>query len=284
LTDARELLRAATRQLGEAGVDSPRVDAELLLAHCLDVERSKLPLLGEVDEPARLRFADALARRQAREPLQHIVGTAPFRHLRLAVGPGVFVPRPETELLVDAVLPGLRAGSVLVDLCAGSGALGLAVADEVPGVRVFAVERSTSALTWLRRNRDQAIRPGRMATPIEVVAGDVADAGLLSELSGLVDVVLSNPPYVPAGAPVGVEVGLDPAEAVFAGSDGLMLMPAVIATSGRLLRPGGWLAIEHDDSHARSLPDLLIADGRWIDVADHLDLAGRPRYVTAVRA
>lgn len=277
MTELRPLLAEAIARLSGAGVASPRADAEWLLAHCLDVPRSRLPLLDEIPAPSAARFAELVTRREAREPLQHLLGSAAFRHVEVAVGPGVFVPRPETELLVDAVLPLLRAAAspVVVDLCSGSGALALAVADEVPAARVYAVERSGQALPWLRRNA--------AGTAVTVVAGDVADPDLLPELRGCADVVVSNPPYVPAGTAVGPEVRCDPAEAVFAGADGLALMPAVVARAAELLRPAGTLVVEHDDTHADAVPALLARDGRWAEVADHPDLTGRPRFVTAVR-
>lgn len=267
----RRAIDDATRRLAAAGVASPRVDAELLLAHCLGVERSRL---STVDGPVPPEFAQAVARRAAREPLQYIVGRAAFRYVDVAVGPGVFVPRPETELLVDAVLPALAPAATVVDLCAGSGALAVAIAHEASGARVYAVERSPAALPWLRRNAAE--------TGVTVVHGDVTDPSLLGELSGRVDAVVSNPPYVPAGTRVEPEVRADPADAVFAGADGLAVIPAVIARARALIRPGGVLAIEHDETHARVVPSLL-RDG-WRDVADHRDLAGRPRYTTAVRA
>lgn len=273
----RSLLADATRRLAAAGVATPRVDAELLLAAASGTPRSRLPLLDGIAAPAAARFAAYVARRAAREPLQHVVGTAPFRRVELAVGPGVFVPRPETELLVDAVLPALRQVErpLVVDLCAGSGALAVAVADELPGARVVAVERDHVALDWLRRNCEPR--------GVAVVAGDVGDETLLAELHAVVDAVLSNPPYVPSGVAVEPEVRADPADAVFAGPDGLAVLPAVIARAGDLLRPGGTLAVEHDDTHGDAVPALLAADGRWRDVAGHRDLAGRPRYATAVR-
>ena len=278
MTSPRSLLDGATRRLSAAGVGSPRVDAELLLAHCLGVERSSLPTLDDVDPGAARAFGDAVTRRAAREPLQHIVGRAAFRYLDLAVGPGAFVPRPETELLVDAIRPGLGLGiggaPIVVDLCAGTGALALAIAQEVPGARVYAVERSAAALAWLRRNT--------AGTDVTVVEGDVTDDDLLPDLRGRVDAVVSNPPYVPAGTPVEPEVRADPDEAVFAGDDGLGVIPDVIARAEALLRPGGVLAIEHDDTHGEAVPALLGVG--WRDVADHRDLGGRPRYATAVRA
>jgi release factor glutamine methyltransferase len=277
MASARALLTTATALLRAAGVDSARVDAELLLAHSLGVARSRLPLVDAVPAAAESAFATALARRVLREPLQHIVGLAPFRHLELAVGPGVFVPRPETELLVDAVLPTLRAVAepTVVDLCAGSGALALAVVDEVPGASGYAVENAPAALEWLRRNT--------AGTAVRMVVADVRDPDLLGELGGTVDAVVCNPPYVPAMQGVEPEVRADPDDAVFAGPDGLALMPAVAARAAELLRPGGVVAIEHDDTHGESLPQLLSRLGYWGGISAHRDLAGLPRYVTAVR-
>jgi release factor glutamine methyltransferase len=277
MASARALLATATSLLRAAGVDSARVDAELLLAHSLGLERSRLLMVDAVPTAAESSFATALARRVLREPLQHIVGHAPFRHLELAVGPGVFVPRPETELLVDAVLPTLRAIAepTVVDLCAGSGALALAVADEVPGARAHAVENEPTALHWLRRNT--------AGTAVQVVAADVRDRDLLVELRANVDAVVCNPPYVPASHLVEPEVRADPGDAVFAGPDGLALMPAVAARAAQLLRPGGVVAIEHDDTQGESVPQLLAQLGCWHDISAHRDLAGLPRYVTALR-
>jgi release factor glutamine methyltransferase len=274
-TEVRGLLADATRRLAGAGVGSARVDAELLLAALVDVPRTRLVTLDTVPAAVAAQYVADVARRAAREPLQHITGEAPFRNLVLAVGPGVFVPRPETELLVDAALPELaaRAEPVVVDLCAGSGALALAIADEAPAARVVAVEKSPAAIAWLRRNA--------AGTRVQIVSGDIAEPGLLSDWSGQVDVVVSNPPYVPAATGVDPEVRADPAEAVFAGADGLDLIPTVISCAAGLLRPGGLLVIEHDDTHGDVVPALLRAEERFTEVADHLDLSGRPRFVTA---
>jgi release factor glutamine methyltransferase len=249
----------------------------LLLAAGLGVPRARLLLADAPGVDAAAAFAVLLDRRVRREPLQHILGTAPFRHVELAVGPGVFVPRPETELLVDAVLPTLRAASspVAIDLCSGSGALAVALADEVPRSRVLAVEQAGPATAWLERNA--------AGTGVEVVIADVADTRLLENLRGQVDAVVANPPYVPAASDVTAEVRFDPDVAVFAGPDGLALMPAVIARAAELLRPGGVLAVEHDDTHARSVPALLEADGRWAEISDRRDLAGSPRFAVATR-
>src|SRR5213080_1151563 len=152
MAEVRQVLDEATERLTAAGIDSPRIDAELLLSHVLGVPRSRLLMISGVHPSAVVALDRLLARRSRREPLQHLVGRAPFRHVEVSVGPGVFVPRPETELLVDAVLPTLTPGSLVIDLCAGSGALAIALAAELPDLQVVAVEQSSDALSWLRRN------------------------------------------------------------------------------------------------------------------------------------
>jgi release factor glutamine methyltransferase len=270
-------LAAAVADLAEAGVESPRVDAELLVAHVLGVSRGRLLLIDEIRADELARFRELVARRRERIPLQHLVGTAAFRHVELAVGDGVFVPRPETELLAGWGAERTGAGALVVDLCSGSGAIAIAIADETRAGRVIAVERSAAALPWLRRNAS--------AYPVvEVVEGDVTDPGLLSEVHGAVDVLLCNPPYVPDGTAVPAEVAEhDPAEAVFGGGDGLEVIRPVIELAAALLRPGGALGIEHDDVHGEAVPALLRADGRFDEVTAHDDLTGRPRYATARR-
>ncbi|WP_279591047.1 peptide chain release factor N(5)-glutamine methyltransferase [Modestobacter marinus] len=276
------MLADAARRLADAGIESPRVDAELLLAAVLGVTRTALLTLGELPAAQAARYAALLDERAARVPLQHLTGTAPFRHLELSVGPGVFVPRPETELVAGWVLSriaGLAAPTV-VDLGAGSGAIALAVANEHPGARVVAVERDAAAIEWTRHNA--ATRAAAGDTPVEVLAGDMTDRALLTGLDGLVDVVVSNPPYVPDGARLPREVTEhDPPLALWGGPDGLDVVRGLLGTAARLLRPGGWLGIEHADQQGSALPALLRAHGGWTDVADHRDLADRPRYTTA---
>ena len=277
MTAPRTLLTVAVETLSSAGVPAARADAEQLLAAALGVPRTRLAAVETVDADTAVRFAELVTRRSAREPLQHLVGTVAFRYIEVAVGPGVFVPRPETELLVDAVLPILRATPhpIAVDLCAGSGALALAVADEVPSATVYAVERAPSALHWLRRNC--------AGSKVRVISADIGDASLLPELTGRVDAVLANPPYVGTGEDVDPEVRHDPADALFAGPDGLAVLPAVVSTARRLLRSGGVSAVEHGDQQGTAITALLSGDDGWRQVVDHRDLADRPRYVTAQR-
>ncbi|GAA1308292.1 peptide chain release factor N(5)-glutamine methyltransferase [Saccharothrix xinjiangensis] len=273
----------AERMLAAAGVDSPRVDAELLAAHVLGVERSRLPLIPLVDPPVVDALHKVVLRRVERIPLQHITGWAHLGGVDLDVGPGVFVPRPETELLLDWALSTVEPEDPLVvDLCTGSGALALAAAHHLPAARVHAVERDTTALSWARRNADARANAGD--TPVTLHAGDVADPGLLSDLDGRVDLVLCNPPYVPESTEVPPEVAdHDPRQAVFGGPDGLAVIRHVVTVAARLLRPGGHVAIEHDDTQGESVPALLSARRVLTDVADHRDLAGRPRFATARR-
>ncbi|SBT50455.1 peptide chain release factor N(5)-glutamine methyltransferase [Micromonospora narathiwatensis] len=274
----------AARALAAAGIEAPRAEAEQLVAYVLDVPRGRLALADGLTPEQRDRLDALVARRVAREPLQHLTGSAGFRHLELAVGPGVFVPRPETELLAGwGVEQGRRLGSPLVvDLCSGSGAIALAVAQELPGARVVAVERSPAALAWLRRNA--ADRAAAGDTRVEVVVADVTDPRLLADLVGRVDVLLCNPPYVPRSVVVPPEVaGYDPDEAVFGGTDGLDVIRPVVARAAELLRPGGVLGVEHDDTHGTAVPALLAGDGRYERVEEHRDLLGRARFATASR-
>jgi release factor glutamine methyltransferase len=274
------LLADAARRLAEAGVESPRVDAELLLAHVLGTSRTGLLTLDAVPDDAAARFAALLDQRADRVPLQHLTGRAPFRHLELAVGPGVFVPRPETEALVGWALERLAGLGVpvVVDLGTGSGAIALSIAHEHPGSRVHAVERDPVAIEWTRANA--AAFPA-----VDVLPGDMTDPALLSDLDGTVDLVVSNPPYVPDGARVPREVAdHDPPLALWGGPDGLDVVRGLLRTAARLLRPGGWLGIEHADQQGSALPALVRAHGAFADVADHPDLTGRPRFTTARRA
>ena len=229
--------------------------------------------------------AALLDQRADRVPLQHLTGRAPFRQLALAVGPGVFVPRPETEQLTGWVLEQIDRldGPLVVDLGSGTGAIALSVAHEHPGARVTAVERDPGALAWTRHNA--SARVGAGDTPIGVVEGDMTDPALLTELDGRVDVVVSNPPYVPDDAVLPPEVAdHDPPLALWGGPDGLDVVRGLLVTAARLLRRGGWLGIEHADQQGSALPALVRGSGGWTDVTDNPDLAGRPRYTTARRS
>jgi release factor glutamine methyltransferase len=261
------------------------VDAELLLAHVLGVSRSRLLTLDDVAPLEGDRFGGLVDQRADRVPLQHLTGRAAFRHLELAVGPGVFVPRPETEQLTGWALERLAGidGPIVVDLGSGSGAIALSIAHENPGARVTAVERDPGALAWTRHNAVTRVAAGD--TPVGVVAGDMTDPALLSELDGRVAVVVSNPPYVPDDAVLPREVAdHDPPLALWGGPDGLDVVRGMLTVAARLLHPGGWLGIEHADQQGVALPAVVRAHGGFADIEDHPDLAGRPRFTTARRS
>jgi release factor glutamine methyltransferase len=257
-------------------VESPRRDAELLLAHVLDVGLGQLPLVREVGAAEVAAYDELVARRAEREPLQHLTGTAAFRYVDLRVGPGVFVPRPETELLAGwAVAEALRLERpVVVDLCTGSGAIARAVADEVPAAEVHAVELDAAAHAWAQRNLH--------GTGVDLRHGDLRDA--FGDLLGTVDVVVCNPPYIPLEAWESVAPEArdhDPHLALFSGDDGLDAIRVLAQRAAALLRPGGVVGVEHADVQGDSAPAVFSAAGHWTEVRDHPDLAGRPRYVTA---
>ncbi|RLK47584.1 peptide chain release factor N(5)-glutamine methyltransferase [Microbacterium telephonicum] len=278
-------IRAVATRLASSGVPTPDADAELLAAHVLGLSRGELAAaalrgdaLGEQDQ-ARL---DALAaRRAAREPLQHLTGTAPFRHLELRVGPGVFVPRPETESVAQFAIDALRASAepepIGVDLGTGSGAIALAMATEVPHARIHAAENSVDAFVWAKENF-ALVGAGNA----RIAFVDLADA--FPELDGAVSVLVSNPPYVPDDAiPRDPEVRLwDPPAALYGGPDGLDVVRVLSGVGMRLLRPGGTLVIEHGEWQGAPIRELLAADG-WRATATHPDLTMRDRTTTALR-
>ncbi|WP_101255643.1 peptide chain release factor N(5)-glutamine methyltransferase [Streptomyces barkulensis] len=268
----------ATQRLADAGVPSPRFDAEELAAYVHGVKRGELHRVADADFDAR--YWEAVARREAREPLQHITGRAFFRYLELRVGPGVFVPRPETESVVGWAIDAVRAMDVaeplIVDLCTGSGAIALALAQEVPRSRVHAVELDEGALEWARRNTE--------GSRVTLHHGDATTA--LPELDGQVDLVISNPPYIPLTeweyvAPEARDH--DPQMALFSGEDGLDVIRGIERTAHRLLRPGGLVVIEHADTQGGQVPWIFTEDRGWADAADHPDLNNRPRFATARR-
>ncbi|WP_210440436.1 peptide chain release factor N(5)-glutamine methyltransferase [Nocardioides xinjiangensis] len=277
---AGEARRHGAARLREAGVASPERDADLLLAHVVDVPLGRLALVDEVSSVEAERYDALVARRAAREPLQHLTGTAAFRHVELAVGPGVFVPRPETELLAGWAIEAARTAEHenstcrVVDLCTGSGAIARAVADEVPHADVHAVELDEAALAWAQRNLS--------GTGVDLRQGDMAAA--FDDLLGTVDVVVCNPPYIPLEAWESVAAEArdhDPHLALFSGQDGLDAIRVLERRAAQLLRPGGVVGAEHADVQGGSAPAVFAGSGRWVDVADHRDLAGRPRYLTA---
>ncbi|MFE9582446.1 peptide chain release factor N(5)-glutamine methyltransferase [Nocardia sp. NPDC006044] len=282
----RPAINDAIETLRQAGVHSPQADAEQLAAHVIGVERSRLVLTPLVAPERLAEFRALVDRRAQRIPLQHLTGTVAMGEIDLAVGPGVFVPRPETELLFAWALAQLEAlphdrRPIVVDLCTGSGALALAIAHARPDADVRAVELDPAALTWARRNADQCIADGD--TPITLYADDVTDPALLTELDGRVDLVVANPPYIPDGAQLDPEVAdHDPHLALFGGPDGLDVIRGMLPVITRLLRPGGATAIEHDDSNGSDLAALL-GKGDFTDIAEHPDLAGKPRFVVATR-
>lgn len=278
----RELVRAGAVRLAEAGVASPEHDAAELLAHVLGTTRARLPLVGAVDPTSRSRYDALVTRRAAREPLQHLTGTAAFRYVEVAVGPGVFVPRPETELLagwaVDRAREVLVAGEtpVVVDLCTGSGVIARSLADEVPEARVHAVELDPAAYAWAERNL--------AGTGVDLRQGDLATA--FDDLAGQVHVLVSNPPYVPLEAWESVAPEArdhDPHLALFSGDDGLDAIRVIARRGLELLHPGGVVGVEHADVQGEAAPAVFSDHGRWEEVRDHRDLAGRARYLTARR-
>ncbi|MER5204348.1 peptide chain release factor N(5)-glutamine methyltransferase [Streptomyces sp. NPDC002825] len=269
----------ATQRLADAGVPSPRFDAEELAAFVHGVKRGELHSVKDADFDAR--YWEAVARREAREPLQHITGRAFFRYLELQVGPGVFVPRPETESVVGWAIDAVRAMDVveplIVDLCTGSGAIALALAQEVPRSRVHAVELSEDALAWTRKNVE--------GSRVTLHEGDALTS--LPELDGQVDLVVSNPPYIPLTeweyvAPEARDH--DPEMALFSGEDGLDFIRGLERTAHRLLRPGGLVVVEHADTQGGQVPWIFNEEAGWVDAADHPDLNNRPRFATARKA
>ena len=272
----------ATARLAEAGVESPRADAELIAAHIHNVKRSELHTVPDKDFDAR--FWVDIGRRENREPLQHITGQAYFRYLELDVGPGVFVPRPETEVMTGWAIDRLGemdvAEPVVADLGTGSGAIALAIGQEVPRARVHAVEGDPLARAWAERNVSKYVESDPYtAGRVMLHGGDFADA--LGELDGTVDLVISNPPYIPVGAYVEPEVSeYDPPAALWSGTDGLDAIRAVERTARRLLRPGGLLAVEHGAQQGAAVYWVFPEEQGWRDTRNNKDLAGRDRFVT----
>jgi release factor glutamine methyltransferase len=278
------LRSSATERLAAVGIESADVDAELLIGHVLGLRRGEVQAKAitgtEVSADDVRAIEELLHRRAAREPLQHITGRAPFRSMELAVGPGVFVPRPETELVAQTAIDSLRAvassAPIAVDLGTGSGAIALAIATEVPYAEVYGVENSADAFPWTTKNFTEIGGDNAHA-----VLADLADA--LPQLDGSVDVVISNPPYIPLGAiPRDPEVRMfDPEHALYGGEDGLDVVRQVSKTAQRLLHPGGTLVLEHGELQGAAIRSLLTQDG-WRAASTHKDLLGRDRSTVAL--
>ena len=285
MTPLRAAICRATEVLTGAGVPSPEHDARALAVHVLGLARpSDLLCRDGLDETSASAYDGLVARRAARVPLQHLTGSVGFRYLELEVGPGVFVPRPETESVVqwavDAVAAQGWRAPLLVDLCAGSGTIAFALANEIPGATVHAVERDADALAWARRNAANRVQAGDPEVRLHL--GSVPDA--LPELDGMVDLVASNPPYVATGEANLSEpevIDHDPGIALWAGQDGLDVIRLVEQAARRLLRPGGLVVVEHSDRQGQTCPAVFREAGGWTDPADHRDLAGRDRFTTA---
>jgi release factor glutamine methyltransferase len=284
----RPLLIQAASQLREVGIDSPEQEARQLLAHAAGIEVARLPLIDAVEDAQASHFQTLINKRAGRVPLQHLTGRAHFRYLDLEVGPGVFVPRPESEVMtgwaIEQLRPMVYAVSrgesrqlpVVVELGTGSGAIAKAIATELTGTRVHAVEVSEEAAAYASRNLAD--------TTVELHVQDMI--GALRELNGAVDLVIANPPYIPLGAFESVVPEVrdhDPVLALFAGQDGLDAIRKVVAEAARLLRPAGLLCVEHADVQGESAQQVLLRHGGFVGVRDHPDLNGRPRFVTAIR-
>ena len=276
-SELRCAIDSATTRLADAGIDSARYEAEELAAHLTGTERGRLPLIDSLDDAFFDRYHSAIAARSRRVPLQRITGTAAFGPLTLLVGPGVFIPRPETEAMLEwATAQRLPEAPLIVDVCTGSGALALALAQHWPAARVIGIDDSEAALEYARRNS--------VGRNVEIVHADAADPDLLAELDGQVDLLVANPPYVPDAAEVEPEVSQhDPRHAVFGGPDGMTVIKAVVRLAGRWLRPGGCFAVEHDDTTSLMTSELISGTGLFDDVVARKDLTGRPRFVTACR-
>jgi release factor glutamine methyltransferase len=278
-----EALALASQKLSQAGVPSPQADATWLLCHILDTDRSDLLTRLTFDQELTAEqvsaFDAALARREKREPLQHITGTAAFRSLELKVGPGVFVPRPETEQVVQYAIDYLRQlpkPGVAIDLGTGSGAIAIAMATEVPQTKVYAVELSEAAFAYAAKNIEAN------AAMVELRLG--AMQNVVSDLVGGLDVVISNPPYIPNSAiPKDPEVrNYDPELALYGGEDGLDVIRDISGIAAALLRSGGLLVLEHADGQSEAIRELLLNDG-WLSVNAFQDASLRYRTITAIR-
>ncbi|MHB0929291.1 MAG: N5-glutamine methyltransferase family protein [Candidatus Nanopelagicales bacterium] len=301
---ARQALIYGTQRLAAAGIDSARTDAELLLCHVLGVKRPRLLLVDDLNYEQRMSFERLIGARQARVPLQHLTGIAPFRYLELEIGPGALVPRPETEVVVEAALRWIRECGItrplLLDLCSGAAPIALAMATELEQVDVVAVEKYPEAQAWGRRNAERvAATIAARGNQLEFLDADVCDLAALHGFEQRAAAIVSNPPYIPEGmVPRDPEVlQHDPHVALFGGADGFDVIRGLLDSAAMCLLDGGYLVVEHADAQgeppastagsstlvAGSLPELIRQHGAFVEVQDHRDLADRPRYTTAIR-
>ena len=278
-----EALALASEKLSAAGVPSPQADATWLLCHILETDRSdlltRITFNQELAAEQLDAFLVALSRREKREPLQHITGKAAFRSLELSVGPGVFIPRPETEQVVQYAIDYLRQlprPGFAIDLGTGSGAIAIAMAVEVPQTKVYAVELSQAAFDYAAKNIEANL------AAVELRLGAMQE--VVSDLVGGLDVVISNPPYIPDSAiPIDPEVrNFDPELALYGGEDGLDVIRDISGIAAALLRAGGLLVLEHAESQSDAIRELLLNDG-WLSVSAFQDATMRYRTITAIR-
>lgn len=277
MNELRRAIDSAAAMFAQAGIDSARHDAEQLAAYLAGTERGRLAVLDVPGDEFFTRYRDLVTARRSRVPLQHLTGTAAFGPVTVHVGPGVFIPRPETEAMLDwARRQRFDRQPVIVDVCTGSGALALALARHWPTARVIGIDDSQAALSYARRNCADS--------QVELLAADATVPGLLPGLDGAVDLLVANPPYIPDGALLDPEVAEhDPAHALFGGEDGMSVIGPIVALAGRWLRPGGRFAVEHDDTTSKLTVELIGGTGLFADVTARCDLTGRPRFVTATR-
>lgn len=294
MTNVRSALIDATQRLTASGIESARTDAELLLCHVLRVSSSHLLTMSDLTREQRMQFEGLLSKRMSRHPLQHLTGVAPFRYLELEIGPGALVPRPETEVVVEAAIKHLRAlpaPTRVLDLCSGAAPIAIAIATEVAGCNVTGIEKYADAQAWGRRNLSKyADAITERGSSLDLVDGDVTDVAMFFAYADSIDVVISNPPYIPDGmVPRDPEVAMhDPKPALFGGVDGLQVIRPLLHGAAFALKRGGLLVIEHadaqgDDAGASGVPAVVAAHRGFDDVEDHRDLTGRPRYTTAIR-
>ena len=294
MSNVRSALIDATQRLTASGIESARTDAELLLCHVLDVSRARLLTMDDLTREQRMKFESLLSKRMSRHPLQHLTGKAPFRYLELEIGPGALVPRPETEVVVEAAIRHLRSLPSpvhVLDLCSGAAPIAIAIATEVPASVVTGIEKYAEAQHWGRENAAKyASAIAERGSVLRLVDGDVTDLAVYAEFAGSIDVVIANPPYIPNGmVPRDPEVALhDPKEALFGGADGMDIIRPMLDGTAYALKSDGLLVIEHADAQGEAagdsgVPAVVRAHPDFTEVADHNDLTARPRYTTARR-